>query len=385
MSLARNKKGIELITIIEIILVVIATGLLIGIFNYAAGRADEKTAETLCRGFNALRFGTEIETPIGNINVAPRACRTIDKKEVPSKDYKNHIGGMKEGAKAEIRDLMTKCWNMWLEGNKKNMFGSEWYNLENGCFVCYTFSIDKDVKEHIKYSEFAASLNTPYYAVDSSDRCAPAGQGGYCRPSCDKSTDFSREVASNKCPLGQKCCIDEDRRNECKNKGGKCLDEPSGEFTEPYIKWQCKTGNCYLKKEKISSYLDYIQGTKGVGGGAGAVIFGDDAGFSSGSKYAVTFISPGNSWNWNTVFGIAVTAGLGAGTGAVAIVGISSGIGAIPILVLLKSVIVGGLLTTASGYITGATGDVRDINIIMLSKYDTVSAKCAIEAGVGEK
>ena len=43
MSLARNKKGIELTTLIEILLVVVAAGLIIGVITMASSRADEKT------------------------------------------------------------------------------------------------------------------------------------------------------------------------------------------------------------------------------------------------------------------------------------------------------------------------------------------------------
>ena len=90
MSLARNKKGLELSTLIEIFLVILATGLIIGVFTVASGRAEEKTSENLCRGFNALRFGTQVETPVGNFNIAPRACKTIDKGDLPGKDYKDY-------------------------------------------------------------------------------------------------------------------------------------------------------------------------------------------------------------------------------------------------------------------------------------------------------
>ena len=58
--------------------------------------------------------------------------------------------------------------------------------------------------------------------------------------------------------------------------------------------------------------------------------------------------------------------------------GLASGIGTIPTLILLTA-------TTASAYITSASGTINDINYILISKYDTVSSKCAIEAGVGEK
>ena len=90
MSLARNKRGMELSTLAEIILVLIGAGFLLSVFLVKSSQAEEKTSENLCRGFNALRFGTIVETPIGNYNVAPRACKTIDKKDLPEKEYKDN-------------------------------------------------------------------------------------------------------------------------------------------------------------------------------------------------------------------------------------------------------------------------------------------------------
>lgn len=367
MSLGRNKRGVELSTLAEILLIIIATSLIITVFTVASSRADEKTSENLCRGFNALRFGSEIQTPVGNINIAPRACKTINKEEdAPSKDYINHINGQKAGAMAEVRDLMARCWWMWLEGNQQNMFQSKWYNLQNGCFICYTFSIDKNAGG-ISYQEFANSLNAPYYAVDSSDRCAPAGQGGKCMASCNKNSDFLKEVASTRCKQGLKCCVDAD---ECENKGGSC--EPRQKHVS-YDKWQCKSGSCYIKEEYMASYLDYIQGTKGVSGGAGRVLFGDNEGFKSGLKYAITFVSPGKSFWFDTAAGLLTTA---AGT-TITIAGVVSGVGTIPTLVLIGT-------TLYSGAVTRESGSFNDINYIIVSKFDTVSDKCAVELGVGE-
>ena len=47
MSLARNKRGIELATLIEMILIVVATGLIIGVFTVTSSRADEQTSQNL--------------------------------------------------------------------------------------------------------------------------------------------------------------------------------------------------------------------------------------------------------------------------------------------------------------------------------------------------
>jgi len=76
MDLARDKKGIELSTLIEIILVVVAAGLIIGVFTLAANKADQKTSETLCRGFNSIRFLTKVDKGPFSFNVAPKAQLT---------------------------------------------------------------------------------------------------------------------------------------------------------------------------------------------------------------------------------------------------------------------------------------------------------------------
>ena len=377
MSLARNKKGLELSTLIEIFLVILATGLIIGVFTVASGRAEEKTSENLCRGFNALRFGTQVETPVGNFNIVPRACKTIDKGDLPGKDYKDYSGGLKEGAKAETRDLMARCWWMWLEGNKPNMFDQSSTAIfsKNKCFICYTFSLSKNAE--FTMEEFATSLNAPYYAVDSTDRCAPAGQGGKCMPACDKSSNyFSREVASNKCKPDERCCIAADSQDECKNKGGRCLSGPSDEYTEIYTKWQCKSGSCYIKKDKLASYLDYLQGTKGISDGSGFVAYQNElTELKSGKKYGIILISPGNSPSWDT-----------AGLGTLTLVGgalTAAGTYYTP-LFKGKVLAIGSTATYALYRLTANSGN-PNINYIYISDYDSIKNKCAIEAGVGEK
>jgi hypothetical protein len=397
MSLSRNKKGIEWSTFIEMILIIVATGLIIGVFTTAAGRADEKTSENLCRGFNALRFGTQVNVGPVNFNLAPRACKTIDKKDVPSKDYINHVKGEKEGAKTEIRNLMARCWWMWLEGNQIDMFSTSTFSPDEKCFICYTFSVDKDIGP-ISYEDFSVSLNEPYYAVDGTDRCAPQGQGGFCRESCGG--DFQTEVPSTKCnpqettlvevvgrreieffanddsTFRRKCCVG---KNECENKGGKCIDGPLGPYTAQYNKWKCSSNTCYITPEKSASYLDYIQGSKGVTGGAGKVLFGDDEGFKPNQKYAITFLSPGKEWNTATIAGTGTTGTLMYWTGGLIGSGIVTG------GVSIATVAVASGLTAASYYFTSNTGTINDINYVMLSRYNTVENKCAVETGAGER
>ena len=380
MALARNKRGdrIELTTIIEILLVVVGAGLIIGIFIVASSSAEEKTSEALCRGINALRFGTKVEKGPASFNFVPRACKTIDKGDLPGKDYKDHKNGLTGGAKAELRDMAAKCWWMWLEGKQPNIFDTSTLSFKNNCFVCYTFSLQKDL--NIPIQEFAVALNEPKYAVDKSDGCAPRGQGGHCKPSCDKSSGL-KEVPSNLCvkdSIKSKCCIDEDLKNGCKNKGGKCSNGPEGEFTEFYNndEWQCKSGKCYVKKENLATYYDYIQGTRGVGGGAGFIAYqtGLDE-FKSGKQYGVTLISPGKSPSWDT---------LGLGT-ATALAGVGTLAATYYSPFFKKELFVAGAGGTYYLYsLTEKSGVPAGYNYIYLAEYDSIKDKCSVEAGVGQ-
>ncbi len=372
MSLARSKKALEFTTLIEIILLVVGIGLLIGVFVSASSKADDKTSEILCRGSNTLREATSIDTVAKTFRPAPSACKTIDKKELPSKDYKNYVNGAREGTKAEIRDLMAKCWYMWLEGSKKNMFDSRFYNVQNGCFICYTFSIGKEITP-FSWGEFYGSLYSPYNAVDSSDKCAGGG-GGKCMVSCDKSSEyFPKETSSTKCKSNEKCCIAPDPNDECKNKGGMCLAEPGSEYDTLYNKWKCKSGNCYIKPSNTISFLDYIQSSNQE-----RILSGEkeDYMFKPGQKYAITFVSPGKSWDASTLLGIVTSGGGLYVLGAAA--GLGSGIGTIPTVSLI-ALNVGSIATTLN------TGTITESNYILLSHYDSVASKCAIEAGVGQK
>lgn len=418
MPLHRSKKGgLELSTLAEIILILLAAGLIIYIFNYAAGRAAEKTSEKLCRGFNALRFATKIDKGPLTINAVPRACKTIDKKDLPGNDYKDYVGGLGEGAKAELRDMMANCWYMWLEGKQPNIFDTSTTSLQNKCFVCYTFSLQNGVS--ITVPEFISSLDYPYQAIDSSSRCAPADQGGYCMNPC--SSPFSRAISSTACAnpykpersgdyggagasgtygkpdnnvkkstdltSGLKCCIADDRKDECINKGGSCSPTPIDKY-HLYNKWACSKGNCYVQDENFVSYLDYVQGTNGAKGGAGFIVYEDkiknDNGLLSGKKYAVTLISPGNSWGVDTWAWGGATVAIPVAVGAAAYYGG----GLISVLPAFITKNLGGTLVVAEWFAyekLQKSGTLTGYNFIYLSEYDAVSNKCQIEAGVGEK
>ena len=388
MSLLHNKKGQELSTLVEIILLLIAAGLILGIFDYAASRANEGASEKLCHGFNALRFGTKVDKGPLTFNVAPRACKTIDKKDLPGKNYQDYPGGVKEGAKAELRNMIARCWYMWLEGKQPNIFDTSTLNPENKCFVCYAFSLKNGAD--ITIPEFISSLDYPYEAADASHGCAAGGEGGYCKSDCDKSREI--EVNPTICQSQQpqssqiKCCVSKNIRDECINKGGTCPLNPLPGY-RLYEKWSCNQGLCYVREENYLTYLDYVQGTKGSKGGAGFIVYEDKlkgAGLTTKQKYAVTLISPGNTPGWDT-------AAWGAGTiiiggGGAYLVSKFGGLFAVIFPGAAKYLATGVAMATFGAYeMTHKSGTPAGYNFIYLSDYDTVNKKCMVEEGVDAK
>lgn len=357
------------------ILILIGVIILIAIIIQASSRAEEGTSEKLCRASNGIRYGTKIDSGPISLNTAPRACKTIDKGDLPSKNYKEHIGGEKEGAKAEIDDMIAKCWYMWLEGKQPNMFDTSTVG-QNKCFICYTFSLGKNV-DTIKSSDIFESLEKPYYAVDKSDNCA--GAGGFCRALCGPAeTEISSLSASKKCSIGAKCCISKKINNECENRAGRCESTPLKGYYH-YEKWKCNSGDCYVDRKNMVSYIDYIQGTNGALGGAGFLLLENtiySEGIQNRQKYALTLVSPGNDMSWDTAaWGGATLAGTAAFFASIIYVP--------PIF---------GAKTTAAQISAAGTayslgmisksGNIAGYNFIYLSDYDKVQDKCAVEQGV---
>ncbi len=374
MSLDSNKKGSALSTFTEILLVVVTTLTIIGIFTVVTSRAEEKTAENLCKYFNEARFATKVGQGHASFSLSPRACKTIEKGDLPSKDYKDYGVGdkEKEGAKAEIRNLMARCWWMWLEGKHQNMFDQSIGAIltPSKCFVCYTFSLDKNIE--IGMPDLLASLEEPYYAIDSSDRCAPLNQGGECISDC---VPYGlKEIRSNKCGK-DKCCIAKDARDECENKGGECLSFKEDSSYIKYSKWSCKQGSCYVKKENMESYLDYIQGTKSIDTGAGFVTHQETLSeFNKGKVYGIALVSPKRDVGFDTV-------GLGATTLVVGAV--SSKALAIPLIG--TPIAVAGAIKTYQLYQSTEKSGTDNYNFIYLSEYENIKDKCAIQTGVDEE
>lgn len=103
----------------------------------------EKTPESLCRSTVSLRAATTTEFLGSDIKLSPIACETMERE----------IEGDREEIKAQLAQLMSKCWWMFNEGrqdsllkdNWKDFFG--WSDNENGCFVCYDAFVDSSKVE----------------------------------------------------------------------------------------------------------------------------------------------------------------------------------------------------------------------------------------------
>jgi len=297
MRLNRNKKGFELglVFIVTIVILLLSAGVLIAGINYGASKLDENFQVGSCRILNEVKFGIKDKSS-GLLTSGNSICNTIDK----STNEKNFVPTAKftqdkEGAQTEIREMIKNCWYMWLDGSRPNMFKQ--LNFKEGCFTCYNFKIRKNING-VTYESLKTSLDNPFYAKDTSNKCAPSG-GGYWRPTKCEPDEREAETKDFSNP-NNKCCIKDDLRNQCENKGGKCSSEVAPSGYSLYFKdtWSCpKYGqNCYVLNDGVYSYARYIREINKKGG---EIFFmppngadSNDINYVPEEIYAINFISP---------------------------------------------------------------------------------------------
>lgn len=305
--MAKNKKGQEgggFSWITGIIMLLFSAGAILFVLSFSSAKVDEKTQVDLCRVSNEIKVGVEHRTK--EIVSTPRFCSAIDKTSgmelIPTKNYPQDING----AKTEIRDMIKNCWYMWLEGSEPNIF--RLFPEEQSCRICYNFKI-KDMRDkkgnpaEFKPIELVEKMQEPYFASDTSDKCNPPN-GGYLRNNekCEGASPSDREQdpegkeAFEKMVSGKFCCRRE-LINECYNKGGKCLENPSPPHELPYTKWACPAEkNCYVEGKNMVSYMEYIVEYQREGE---FIIEDQDPGkpieditYPKDKKYTISFISP---------------------------------------------------------------------------------------------
>jgi hypothetical protein len=376
------KKGdLTMVFLVSIIILTLSLVIITLVWQKFFSKAESSAAESLCMGFNAVRMRTKVEQGRYTANTFPNTCKTLD-KTIPSDIYPQ----TKEGAMEEMRNLVAKCWWMFLEGAEKNMFAKDLWMGQDPCFTCYRFNLKGNIKQ-FTFEEFKKSLeqNTYLASIDGDfDDCAPIGggtciddvNGKVCSSTKDKFKDLKKSVYSTKCKENQHCCIS-GNSNECENKGGKCIPLSQGQtcesanplYSKQYDKWACRTGTCCIGSDNYYSYLDYIQSYRGDG----AVIYEKDLVFKPAEEYAITFISPRPGFNWEFLWKGGLT---GAGTLA-ALFLIPGGKIA---MAVAGTTLVGGSIYTyfTSNQVEG------DINTIFISKLDSISNTCEAEPDITE-
>jgi hypothetical protein len=300
----RNKGFMPMNIVVWLIGALVAVSLLlVWQKDTAEAAVDEKATVEACRTTNEARVFVEHKT--SEYVATPRFCKTIDKTKgslsVPTKRF----GQNEEGAKQEIRDMVAKCWYMWLEGSEPNIFRD--FPGEKSCHICYRFRIKDtgiDGDNPITLTEIADSMESPYIAYPSINNTCDPTYGGILQDpvgqdrSC--SGDFNIKVRED--DTGKICCR-KSTLHECENKGGRCYtkdDTKESGYELLYDDWACPQSNqkCYLKDEgdNIYSYVRYITGW---GDRGGHLYFHDpnDGGANNGyySKneiYAISFVSP---------------------------------------------------------------------------------------------
>jgi len=299
-SLAHNKKALSptMALIIGTAIIIISFILILSLWTTLFSKAEPAAAESLCESFNALRTRTDLEIGPGKLSLIPRACKIIEKTEndaLPEAIYTQTTKGVQEN----IRKLSAKCWKMWLEGRSDEILTGDGFSGlfehsdETKCFICYAFSIKKS-KEIMPFSGSDLDLTfdqNVFFAEDTSDKCALTDTGyagGHCMSECGE--PFTKEIKSDKCttPGKTRCCIVNERKDECINKGGQCnfvCENNQAEYAHP-IGWQCadEDQTCCIKKENLYTYRDYIQNY----GGLGRVDITSTT-FEPGEVYAISF------------------------------------------------------------------------------------------------
>lgn len=321
MSTRKKAVALSMNFIVSIAILTLALVLILGIWGKVIKKAEPATAESLCESFNAARALSTIKIGPERIRFVPNACKTIHKTEsensaLPESGYPQTTKGIQEN----IRRLSTKCWKMWLEAREPLIFGSPeltsatsiaastWFD-KGRCFICYTFTIkeSKDIQPFTSETLDTSFDENIFFAEDVSDKCDLTSLGyggGVCMTECgvEPYPLLTREENPKKCKEEgkPKCCVAEDEKDECINKGGDCkfaCDPGEKEYSLP-SGWQCadKDKICCVKEKNVYSYRDYFQYYQGSGRVAiePGLVFEPEK-----ETYAITYVSDVSGSIWD--------------------------------------------------------------------------------------
>jgi len=316
MLIRKNKKGIELAFggIISIIVILVAGGVLLWAFLATAPKIEGKSPVELCASTNRIKVGIEHKT--SEYVSPPNACQTIEqtsgKSQVPTRDYDQNEAGAAE----EVRDMIMKCWYMWLDGSEPNMF--RLFPGEKTCQVCYRFRI-KDSVGSLNLEKLIDSMNELYFvSIPNKHNCDTYYGGEWVDgEECPLDLIATKSIIL---PDGKKqVCCRKDVRFECENKGGICCEnkeerkcstvtgESIGVYEQLYDKWACPITEekCYVKAETGVYYMEYLTESSLLGGelmildpdqneGSGTPI--KNINYGKDKIWAISFVSPAKQY-----------------------------------------------------------------------------------------
>lgn len=350
MHFYRNKKSIIKAVFVGILILLGGFIIVTTFFVQVLNAAEKKTAEAICK-FSVLsreKSYTEIKVTPAELKVGsvatPLFCKTIDKFIPKDND------ASEEGVKRELAGLMASCWNEFGEGYIKDVF-KQGDPVNQNCFVCYTASLKgtSKFKGKISATDFRRYMfESAHKASHQSDNCKVGG--GFCINTERREDCFGQIQAdpsyitidekNSVCKQSGKssCCY---TGYECWDSGGTCKSiNPDPNHYAEYDEWKCPSGiKCFIKKENMYSYGDYIQSY----GGQGSFMILSD--IEPGDTYAISFGSPTGECGWCKYVGL--TAGAGTVIGALAIGVPTGGVGTVGLIVV--SVLFGAGYTAGAG------------------------------------
>lgn len=127
----KSKKAMSASFIVGIMITLVAFVVIGGAVTKFLSGFEEKESEVLCRDSLALKAQTKLEVGGAGEISTPILCKTLDK---------DFSADTKKKAMDNFAANLERCWWMWLEGEKSEMFGPRGVvgsDEKTKCFVCY--------------------------------------------------------------------------------------------------------------------------------------------------------------------------------------------------------------------------------------------------------
>ena len=280
----RDKKAASK-TLVSILITIIGFIFALILVTFFLGHAKGAALETVCRTSVALREAVTLDqwyvqgiTMGKEIKLAPLMCKTQTFNLPDSKE--GFQGDKEEDIQKHLADLVARCWWQFGEGNViKNVFAdyflSDIPGTKDKCFICYIVeieSIDGKSTGSILGNDFESYLATTMFDIES----VPLE---ICNNKIDDDGDEKIDEKDEDC---------DPFTDQCVKRGGECK-QSCASGKEQLMDWECSYKRvCCLDKEKIITYLDYVQ----FGGGGGKIEVEPNLMFvPKREKYAITFVS----------------------------------------------------------------------------------------------